>query len=217
MNKIAFIFLMYCIGLFLGVIVSAASHGQEIKINLVAAQGENSMSKDEILGLFYSARDYIKANTGVTLKLKRFVETWNPADKIFFDYYEAVNVLGKLHVWKSKRFKNERTFFVTNPFRERVDGVTQYYMLGYTYVCGTTGYSTAQSWNDLGQGRRVHSLVAMIHELLHLIGAKHLESEDVNMMKPGTLFFLGNSTVLPRLDPVSVGEIKKCLSKRRIK
>lgn len=195
------------------------AHGQEIKINLVAAQGENSMSKDEILGMFYSAKDYIKANTGVTLKLKRFIETWNPADKIFFDYYEAVNVLGKFQVWKSKRFKNERTFFVTNPFRERVDGVNQYYMLGVAYTCGTTGYSTAQNWNDLGQDRRFHSLVAMIHELLHLIGADadHLESDDVNIMKPGVLSFLGDITVLPRLDPISLTEVKKCLRKRRVK
>lgn len=188
------------------------AHGQVRTVTLVAAQGLNSKLEKEILSQYEDVKSYIQKETGITLKLKKFVVVKNPADKLFDDYYQDVDAFTRLKWWGSKRFNSQIVFFVTNPFREGFK--PEFYMLGRGEVCGKYGYSTAQNWNDLGQYRSFHSTVAMAHELLHILGAKHLESDDINIMKPGTLFFLKDNS-MPRLDPITLAKIKKCQLKRK--
>ena len=206
-HKLLFIF---CLCFLLGKL----AHGQVRSITLVAAQGQNSKLPKEILAQYNDVKAYVQATTGIKLKLKKFVVVKNPADKLFDDYYQDVDAFNRLKWWGSKRFNSNIVFFVTNPFREGFFGNYEYYMLGRGEVCGKYAYSTAQNWNDLGQYRSFHSTVAMAHELLHVLGANHLESNDINIMKPGTLFFLGDSKVMPRLDPITLAEIQKCQKRK---
>lgn len=205
-------FFLFVLALVVSLFINFFAEAQVRSVTLVAAQGLNSKTNKEILSQYEEVKKYVFEQTGIVLKLKKFVVVKNPADRLFDDYYQDLDVFNRLKWWGSKRFNSQIVFFVTNPFREGFK--PEYYMLGRGEVCGKYAYSTAQNWNDLGQYRSFHSTVAMAHELLHVLGAKHLESDDINIMKPGTLFFL-KSEEMPRLDPVSLAEIKKCQLKRK--
>jgi hypothetical protein len=78
-------------------------------------------------------------------------------------------------------------------------------------VCykGGSSYSNAVQFNALGASRYLHSLVAMGHEVSHIIGGKEVWSEPCTLMYTGVLYCIDRNQY--EISTRSITEIKQCV------
>jgi hypothetical protein len=87
-------------------------------------------------------------------------------------------------------------------------------VIGIGSIKGGFGYHTAMEFSSKGTSSYRRSLVIFIHELLHTLGANHIDNSAnvMNVDAQGEFAKIGASTLLPIL-PQSIEEIKRTLSK----
>lgn len=172
-------------------------------VHLVHATGPNGLSRSRALQLYNEAAAEIKAATGITLKRARWESIRNPFQHYQSNFNSFLFVLHYWEDWFAKRgSKTDLRVVITSPWI--VDG--RYYLGGYSsgtcYRRGTA-MATAEEKNSDGAIRWSHSRVALTHEIMHLLGAKH--TSDCSMMNYGALYCANTS-----IAQSSVGQVSKC-------
>ncbi len=186
----------------------ASSAIADITVNLVIAQGPNSLTKQEADQLFNEANIQLTSQIGQPLRIKHYRFISNPFAEEQKSLSKRLRLLRLWDGWFKRRGVGaDVNFAITPPFE---DGGL-YWLAGYAEgICdrGGVGYSTAETHNNYGAPRFEHSKVAFLHELGHLIGAPH---EDSNTIMHGDATARTDSMTKIRYSNQTSERIKKCV------
>jgi len=182
----------------------------EISVNLVVAQGPNSLTREEADNLFNAANMQFTLQMGEPLVLKKYRVISNPFPEEQKKLSKRLRLLRLWDGWFKRRGVGaDVNYAITPPFE---DGGL-YWMAGYSEgVCKKNGtaYSTAEMFNNYGAPRFEHSLVAFLHELGHIVGGEH---EDSNTLMHADALARTERMKKIRYSNQTSERIKKCLRK----
>lgn len=180
----------------------------EITVNLVVAQGPNSLTKQEADQLFNESNIQFVSQIGEPLRIKHYRFITNPFPEEQKKLSKRLRMLRLWDGWFARRGVGaDINFAITPPFEE--GGL--YWLAGYSEaICkkGGVAYSTAEVFNNYGAPRFEHSKVAFLHELGHLVGAPH---EDSNTIMHADATARTESMTRIRYSNQTTERIKKCI------
>lgn len=200
--------------LLLGMVPEA--HGAPVKIQVIHLEGPHGLDPTEAFVAAEEAAKFIRAKTGVDARISVFKTQPDPSAHLnTFDLMvRRLDLLGGIFTRSGDIKKTYITHFVLPPawYGEKL------IMGGWAKrVCavgaprGNFSYSNAMFFNPLILERPYRftaSIAAIAHEMMHVLGASHVESQTI--MHPGALSFSINS--LPEVDEVSIRQIKRCVT-----
>jgi len=191
-------------------LINLSSAFAEITVDLVVAQGPNSLTKQEADQLFNEANMQFTSQIGEPLVIKRYRFITNPFPE---EQKKLSKRLKLLRLWRGWFNRNGGTgdikVAITPPFAEG----GKYWLAGYANgTCRRKGtaYTTAEAYNDAGAPRFEHSKVSFLHELGHLVGGQH---EDSNTVMHADAIARTDSMSKIRYSNQSAERIKKCIKK----
>jgi hypothetical protein len=180
----------------------------DISINLVVAKGPNGLTNAEIDDLFNAANLQFMMQMGEPLIIKKYRVINNPFPKEQKNLSKRLRLLRLWDAWfDRRRVGADINFAITPPFE---DG-GKYWLAGFSEsVCkrGADGYSTAEMVNDEGTPRFNHSLVAFMHEIGHIVGAPH---EDSNTIMHADALARTDSMSKIRYSNQTIRRMKQCI------
>lgn len=196
-----------CLSTILGVILASQAWA-EVRVNLIVAQGPNSLTKEEADQLFNESNIQFTSQIGEPLVIRNYRFVTNPFPEEQKSLSKRLRLLRLWDGWLERRaLSAEVNFVITPPFEEG----GKYWLAGYAEgVCKRKGvaYSTAERFNNDGAPRFEHSKVAFLHELGHLVGAPH---EDSNTIMHADATARTDSMTKIRYSNQTSERIKKCL------
>lgn len=212
MNKHKFLFSI-CI-LLLIFVVAIPKKMEVIKISVVNAIGENSLPQEKVKELFVISKEYYKTQLNLDLRIIKYRKRQNRylQDLSFSRRTAVLRKWEKYFLRRGEADPNIIKMVLMNPVK--VDGT--YWLAGISNgICSyrsmnPVAYSNGELYNAEGILRFLQSIVAFLHETLHLLGANH----DNNL--PPTIM---NADALPYVEEYGVllpskhtkKEIRKCL------
>lgn len=180
----------------------------EISVNLVVAQGPNSLTKEQVDDLFNAANTQFTLQMGQPLVIKKYRFITNPFPEEQKKLSKRLRLLRLWEGWFDRHGVGaEVNFAITPPF----DDSGLYWLAGYSEaICkkGGVAYSTAEMANNYGTPRFEHSRVAFMHELGHVVGAPH---EDSNTIMHADATARTDSMTKIRYSNQTSERIKKCV------
>jgi len=209
-RKVMQAILMFLLGIIIGALVitwavaSTEASADPLRARLVHARGDNGLTAAQAKSMFLDTLAQIRMETGLDIRLARFESVRNPYQRLHGNFNaNAVTLLYQWVRWFNNRHSQVDIRFVSVP-PFKVSG--RYWLLGYAQQCQRrgTGYATGEMFNERGEARLATSQVAMHHELLHVVGARHLET-DCNIMSYGALGCASTPTLL-----TTVQQVKSC-------
>lgn len=187
----------------------------DVKVYVYSTSGKNGLKEAEARELFDAVAARVRNELGINLVLWKFLRR---PDR-FKNYACLSNYcrLKRLHKWQAffkKRVpRNDVVKLVLLP---PIYESGKFWLAGYasgtcTYKRLTTvAYSHGELFNQDGLDRWMHSINAMLHELLHILGAYH-HDEELNVMHSNALYYVTPAGgVLPILQS-TVQEVAACL------
>lgn len=186
-------------------IFSSVAQARAWQVDFILAKGDRAIPRQAaiLMGQFVTLKF---AEIGLQVKIRRvsFTKLTNPQ-------YSTLDYGNGVYWWQRHLppRKNILRHVITPPILE--DGV--YYIAGvapgfclvrWVYAVST---SNAQMINIKGIDRFWQSALAILHELAHLFGAKHVESHTI--MNTGSLAF--DDVKLLKFAPESVHQIYNCI------
>lgn len=188
-----------------------------IKVLLVVVAGLHSPPPDYSVQVFKDALRRVRHETAARPVIRKVLYMRDVAP----GYAELDKAAARATFWKNLlsrnggSFRSGITFFLLPPAHEASD-LNVYYLTGAALAgCHPRGgyaYSTPMVTSRQGFDRYPHSVVATMHELLHLLGARHVLS-PISVMHPDALSYVGNAS-LPILRRTQ-RQVKFCLEKVR--
>lgn len=166
-------------------------------VYLYAAHGANGLTSEQVVLLFSQAKQQIRDELGIELYIKKFRQGPNPFDYGLDRRIEALNKWVKHSKTSGLRPRKSLHLIITNPIA--VNG--QYWLAGYangTCFAGrklSVAVVSAEMFNHLGEPRFGHSIVALIHEIGHLLGSPHtvghsiMNEDAMSLLGTGELHF----------------------------
>lgn len=188
--------------------------GLVVLVHLISFQSPGGVSDAELLDMFLAAQYIYARDLGVELRLHEFSSYIDPTLPLA-TLEDAQQRFGVISQIAPKGPKKVFRMVATAPIYQ--DGGS--YCTGLARICGyltksdNVAWFTAKTVNSSGDDRFAHSVIALVHELGHLLGLPHLgESPEVpNIMHPNALKFgdeLGLDLTIPTYP--GYGIIKKC-------
>ena len=180
--------------LLLFTVIPTGAAAQTVSVSLVIATGEYSVTCEEGRRMFRDVQA-LYAPLGVNLRLRWFTCTPNPRKRATrLDGYGVDNA----HWWwdetyfVGRRYKGQRAihFALIPPVQH--DGALWIVGQAYDVSCywvpnKRVGMSSAMMVNASGSPRYRHSVIAIAHEIGHLLGFPHDESAPISIMHPAPL------------------------------
>lgn len=102
-----------------------------------------------------------------------------------------------------KRKKNEHIHVLTEPF---IDSSGMENMLGLALESEKISMSVFNNENSLGLLRTRHSEIAMLHEILHVCGAKH--TEEISVMHADAMRYVDTHSL--EILPITKRQARRC-------
>ena len=191
------------------VLVSTQAEARTFSLDIIQSHGPKEVSRQEAIGMFKFAQARL-AEAGIKIKLRRcsFTGKRNPAVNI-------TNWPNQFYWWAkqgySKRLlKNQLLYIMLPPFWDEI-----YWIGGQAYaVCGirrtlfSFAVGNAELVTSFGVDRWYHSAMIMVHELGHLFGARHIDTDTI--MNPGATGLPVSMVTLP-WDIKSIQQIQRCI------
>lgn len=200
--------------LLLGTIPEA--HGAPVKIQVIHLTGPYGLDSVEAFVAAEEAAKFIRTKTGVNVAIRVFKTQPDPSAHLnTFDLMvRRLDLLGGIFNRSGDIKKTYITHFILPPAflgEKLIMGGWSKKVCSVGAPMSNFSYSNAMFFNHLIPERPYRftaSIAAVAHELMHLLGAGHVESQTI--MNPGALAFSINS--LPEVDDVSIRQIKRCVT-----
>lgn len=196
---------------FLAFFLLAAGARADINVSLVHAKGPYSLTRGEILNGFKDIEAEFEPIFS-PLHLVSLRSVRNPYQKLHSDLNNRLSILLKWQTYfarvAKKRFRSsdEKIAILPPTFSFKT-----FWVWGYASAyCTRYGVAVVAGTptSFLGLDRRPHFKTALYHELLHLLGAKHINSEP-NLMHSDALSFVDLKKV-PLLRE-TIDQVLKCI------
>lgn len=156
-----------------------------IGLDVVWAPGRHSMSRSQVHGLLRDVRHRMYVDTGVKIKIARFRTMRNVGPKSL-DGRESA-----LYRWQSTLEGDSLPKTLSLVLVPPIHYQGHWYMAGYAFQdCRYNGvaYATVELRNYYGVDRYLHSVIAVMHELAHMLSAAHdLQENPATIMHPDVL------------------------------
>lgn len=182
----------------------------DITVNLVVAQGPNSLTREQVDELFNTSNLQFTTQIGEPLVVKAYRFTGNPFPK---EQMKLSKRLRLLRLWKGYFRRNPKGADVNITITPPIQDMGMFWLAGYSEaICkkGGRAYSTAELHNERMERRFEHSQVAFMHELGHLVGAPH---EDSNTIIHADAIARTDSMTKIRYSNQTSERIKQCIKK----
>lgn len=186
---------------------------RRIEARLVAISGENGLSPQQTRQVFFEVARRLRSCCQVDLKLRAFTYRSGPTVNAMLSSLGArERLLRFFEAYFARIAYNTKIIKVALLPPIRDNGL--YYISGYaTSVCAygranPVAYANGQMKNRAGEPRFEHSVVALLHEIMHLLGASHDLSQPPSVMHPDALRYLPGA--LP-VSGRSINEIRQCV------
>lgn len=178
------------------IIICTILAAADVRLEVQHETNSDGLTRQEARAVFEAAVSQIKAETGVAIKLTR---------------------------WTTKRVKRRRySDFYSVPFLPRYDPTKRLFAIKPRYYVGPGDpYTGGKAWTCGRQGgvavgrltrfpgyELEHARTAIVHELGHMIGAKH--QDDVSVMNTGALGLLEAAGFYLPFNEQSIKEIGRC-------
>jgi hypothetical protein len=195
---------------------------QTIPVSLVVATGPSSVTCEQGRQLFEDVKA-LYAPLGIDLRLRWFRCAPNPRKRpTKLEGYGVDNA----HWWW------DETYFVGGRYKGRraihyailppVSYSGHLWIVGQAYESscywargGGVGISSAMMLNAEGMPRYRHSVIAMAHEIGHLLGFSHDESPPVSIMHPGPLSSVDKSPSWLPWPQSAITKLQFCRNKEK--
>lgn len=186
---------------YLFALVPLVASAQTIPVSLVVATGPSSVTCEEGRRMFRDVQS-LYAPLGVDLRLRWFKCAPNPRKRpTRLEGYGVDNA----HWWwdetyfVGRRYKGRRAIHYALIPPVQYDGALWIVGQAYEVSCywvpdKRVGMSSAMMVNAEGSARYRHSVVAMAHEIGHLLGFPHDESAPISIMHPAPLPAVNSSS-----------------------
>lgn len=192
------------VALLLCAIMTETLYAEPLKVRLVYARGPNILGRAQVRQLVDLALYEIEQETGVSASVRRFVVLdKNPYQGMHDDLNDAQLEWASWVLYFRGVSEADINLAVVAPWKV---GST-YWLLGYAHQCkrGGTAMATMEPVNQSGADRVEHSYVALKHELMHVVGARHRDTA-CNLMHSAAISCTPNTPTLPE----SITEIRNC-------
>lgn len=163
-----------------------------LSVALVHVQGQNALTKERALTLFNEAAKVYEQELGIRLQLKSFRTRSDP----FKGRYQTLGTRDRstlLRLWEGWFRRHNEGSVLRISLLPPVWNNNKYWLAGIANgICTYKGrinpvaYSNGEELNQDGEARFYHSVVGFTHELSHLAGASHDDSNP-NIMHPAAL------------------------------
>jgi hypothetical protein len=188
-----------------------------ILITIILVAGPHGFDKSQTSDMYREVRERLRSEVGVDLKLKKLSRRQD-----IFKQYSTLNsrlqryLKWKLYLTSIGRLKSKELVHLILPPMPHTDG--KRYISGYaSSLCTfkkfkTMSLSNAQMVNQDGAARFQHSILAMLHEVSHILGATHQDWAP-NVMHSAALAYLPTGAshwTLPIL-PTTAQQVRKCV------
>lgn len=160
-----------------------AVSAQAERYHFVHARGTYGASTTEAKEIFATTQQIWLRETGRALVAKTFVSRRNPFQRIHENGLSGRATV--LWLWQQLGQRTHKLPIVAMvpPFNE--GGL--YYMAGMALRCDDVAFAVAEGHNQLGEPRSIHSSIGLAHEVGHLSGAEHDDSEPISIMNSNAL------------------------------
>lgn len=195
-------------GALLASLLAAQSALAEITVNLVVAQGPNSLTREQIDEMFNASNLQFTMQMEEPLIIKAYKFTGNPFPN---EQMKLSKRLRLLRLWQGYFRRNPKGADVNIAVTPPIQDMGMFWLAGYSEaICkkGGRAYSTAEFRNERLDYRFDHSRVAFMHELGHLLGAPH---EDSNTIMHADAIARTESMTKIRYSNQTVGRMKQCI------
>jgi hypothetical protein len=189
-------------------------YAQSHNLSVVVATGAKSVTCEQGKRIVRDVQA-IYSRTGIQIKLKRFRCIANP--KKSRDRLTGYGIDNTHWWWDEDYFveKNFRKFWLHHAILPPIQHEGELWMAGQAYLSCSKfgrkiGTSNAMIANALGEPRYNHSVIAMAHEVGHMLGAKHDNSLPATIMHEAALRYVNVWQNNLPLSQTSLNEIKQC-------
>jgi hypothetical protein len=195
------------------VFTALAAHGEEFTVNLVHVPGKYAYDAEGARRVFDAAAARITQETGHTFKVINFRSRAGQCERYHRWVYMSY---GAYFCWQGFFARHSKHADMNVVLEKPWEEAGRRYMLGLTGRCmkGCTSMSAIQPVSVEGVPREIHSIYTVLHEMLHCLGAKHLNVPPyANVMYEGVLSALTDAG-LPVL-PETIEQVYSCTNKRK--
>jgi len=195
----------------------SSAQSNVIKVDLISVAGENALTKSEALQSFKDTARIYAEETGLVLELAAFRRVGNPFGK-WQQLSQQIPLLYKWQGWFQRHGPSNTILHmaITPPLRSRVNGKKVYWIAGVANgTCRVNrfgvGYATGEMKNQDGAARYVQSVVAVAHEVGHLLGASHDNTLPATIMNIAASSFVESLGGVMHFSQLSVNQIRQCV------
>lgn len=146
--------------------------------HVVHARGYLSASNQEAKEIYAVTQAIWQRETGRELKIRSWQSRRNPFQRFHISLGGRATVLWLWEQFAIRKKLKGGLVALVPPFHQ--GGL--YYIAGMAVRCGKVAMATVEPINQLGEDRRIHSSIVVAHELGHLSGAAHDDSEPIGIM-----------------------------------
>lgn len=184
---------------------------EPIRLNVVGEIGAKGLGNLYHARMMRGAKAYLRTY-GIRIKLGKLYKRLDPypfyrSECNNLDCFEA-EFSAKYYEYNELRRDGELLHVIAPPVM--VDG--RLYYAGMSLQCsianGAYSYSNAEKFNTAGDKRYRHSLNAMVHEILHTLGAQHDQSSANIMHEAASKYVTGR--LLP-MNQKATNEVLRCM------
>jgi hypothetical protein len=194
------------------VFTALAAHGEEFTVNLIHVPGQYAYDAAGARRVFDAAVARITQETGHTFRVINFRSRTRQCERHHRWVYMSQ---GAYFCWQGFFARHSKHADMNVVLEKPWEEAGHRYMLGFTARCykGCTSMSAIQPASTAGESRELHSVYTVLHEMLHCLGASHINDPKNNVMYEGALAVL-TDVGLPVL-PETVEEVYSCTNKRK--
>lgn len=201
--------LLLCIMTF--ALASTQAEARTFSLDIVQGHGPLEVSRQDAIKMFGWAQVRF-AEIGIKIKLRRCSFTGKRNPSVTLANWQQQFWWWIAQYWKRSLPRNQLLYVMIPPFWDR----SVAWIAGQAYaICGirrTTlpmAVGNAEVYNQDGAYRWYHSAAVLAHELGHLFGAYHCQSQTI--MHPAVTGLLIEMSAV-RFDIVSAKQIRKCVN-----